>query len=184
MENSLSTGISAIVPATGVQTQEPASRFHRDWLLGSILILFVILAYTPAWKAGFVWDDDTILTANPCIVGPLGLKEIWTTSAADICPLTLTTFWVEQALWGLHPLPYHLVNVLLHGLSAIVLWRVLRSLRVRGACLGAALWALHPVAVESVAWIAEMKNTESVIFFLLSILFFVRWLGSVCKSSI
>jgi tetratricopeptide (TPR) repeat protein len=104
------------------------------------------------------------------------LKEIWSTPAADICPLTLTTFWAEHAVWGLNPLPYHLVNVLMHGLSAVLLWRVLRSLRVQGAWLGAALWALHPVAVESVAWITEMKNTESVLFFLLSMLFFVRWL--------
>ena len=83
---------------------------------------------------------------------------------------------MEHALWGLAPLPYHLVNVLLHGACAILLWRVLGSLRVQGAWLGAALWALHPVAVESVAWITEMKNTESGVFFLLSILFFVRWL--------
>jgi protein O-mannosyl-transferase len=68
------------------------------------------------------------------------------------------------------------VNVLMHGLSAVLLWRVLCSLRVPGAWLGAALWALPPVAVESVAWITEMKNTESALFFLLSILFFVRWL--------
>jgi protein O-mannosyl-transferase len=149
---------------------------RRDWFCGLILILSVILAYTPIWKAGFVWDDEGILTANPCIVGPLGLKEIWTTSAADICPLTITTFWSEHALWGLAPLPYHLVNALLHGVCAIVLWRVLRNLRVQGAWLGAALWALHPVQVESVAWITELKNTESGLFFLLSILCFVRWL--------
>ena len=79
-------------------------------------------------------------------------------------------------MWGLAPLPYHLVNVLLHGACAVLLWRVLRSLHVPGAWLGAALWALHPVQVESVAWITEMKNTESGLFFLLSILFFVRWL--------
>src|SRR5271157_2266890 len=164
------------VAATSVRVQGPPSLFRRDWLWGLILILVVILAYTPVWKAGFVWDDEAMLTANPCIVGPLGLKEIWTTSAADICPLTLTTFWVEHALWGLGPLPYHLVNVLMHGACAVLLWRVLRSLRVQGAWLGAALWALHPVAVESVAWITEMKNTESGLFFLLSILFFVRWL--------
>jgi hypothetical protein len=145
-----------------------------SWFWGLILIFSVILAYTPIWKAGFVWDDETILTANPCIVGPLGLKEIWTTSAADICPLTLTTYWVEHALWGVNALPYHLVNVLLHGACAVLLWRVLRSLRVPGAWLGAALWALHPVQIESVAWITEMKNTESGFFFLLSILFFVR----------
>src|SRR5208282_544874 len=102
--------------------------------------------------------------------------EIWTTSAADICPLVLTTFWVEHALWELAPLPYHLVNVVMHGACAVLLWRVLRSLRVQGAWLGAALWALHPVGVESVAWITEMKNTESALFFLLSILFFVKWL--------
>jgi protein O-mannosyl-transferase len=178
VEKWLSSGVSAIVPITSVRNQGPPSWVRRDWLLGLVLILFVILAYTPVWKAGFVWDDDTILTANPCIVGPLGLKEIWTTSAADVCPLTVTTFWAEHALWGLNPLPYHLVNVLLHGACAILLWRVLRGLRIQGAWLGAALWALHPVAVESVAWITEMKNTESGLFFLLSILFFVRWLGT------
>ncbi len=117
-----------------------------------------------------------MLTANPCIVGPLGLKEIWTTNAADICPLVLTTFWVEHALWGLEPLPYHLVNILMHGACAVLLWRVLRSLHVQGAWFGAALWAAHPVEVESVAWITEMKNTESALFFLLSIVFFVKWL--------
>jgi tetratricopeptide (TPR) repeat protein len=167
---------STKVTTTGVGVQGTPSWFRRDWLWGLILMLSVILTYTPAWKAGFIWDDDTILTANPCIVGPLGLKEIWTTSAADICPLVLTTFGLEHALWGLEPLPYHLVNVLLHGACAILLWRVLRSLRVQGAWLGAALWALHSVEVESVAWITEMKNTESGLFFLLSILFFVRWL--------
>ena len=155
----------------------PPSWFRRDWVLGLILILFVIVAYMPIWHAGFIWDDDAMLTANPCIVGPLGLKEIWTTNAADICPFVLTTFWVERALWGLAPLPYHLVNVLMHGACAVLLWRVLRSLRVQGAWLGAALWALHPVAVESVAWITEMKNTESALFFLASILFFVKCLS-------
>jgi len=170
------SGVPRRIITKSVTVQGEPSLFRRDWLWGLILILVVILAYTPVWKAGFVWDDEAMLTANPCIVGPLGLKEIWTTSAADICPLTLTTFWVEHALWGLEPLPYHLVNVLLHGASAILLWRVLRSLRVQGAWLGAALWALHPVEVESVAWITEMKNTESGLLFLLSILFFVRWL--------
>jgi tetratricopeptide (TPR) repeat protein len=179
VEKSLSSGVSTKVAPTTMRTQGPPSLFRRDWLWGLMLVLFLILAYTPVWKTGFVWDDEIMLTANPCIVGPFGLKEIWTTSAADICPLTLTTFWVEHALWGLNPLPYHLVNVLLHSLSAVLLWRVLRSLRVQGAWLGAALWALHPVTVESVAWITEMKNTESGLFFLLSIFFFVRWITRI-----
>ena len=165
---------SVMNKSAGVQLAPFRSR--RDWLWGLVLIFSVLLVYTPVWKAGFVWDDDFILTANPCIVGPLGLKEIWTTGAADICPLTLTTFWMEHALWGLNPLPYHVVNVLLHGACALLLWQVLRSLRVPGAWLGATLWALHPVSVESVAWVTEMKNTQSGLFFLLAILFFIRYL--------
>src|SRR5271165_1772169 len=170
------SGVNTIVTTTNLDVQGPPSWFRHDWLWGLLLILSVILAYTPVWKAGFIWDDEVNLANNPCIAGPLGLKEIWTTSAADICPLTFTTFWVEHALWGLEPLPYHLVNVLMHGACVLLLWRVLRHLRVQGAWLGAALWALHPVEVESVAWITELKNTESGLFFLLSILFFVRWL--------
>jgi protein O-mannosyl-transferase len=169
--------IPAKVADTGTIAPRMPPWFTRDWLFGLILVLAVILTFSPVWWAGYIWDDAQHVTANPCIVGPLGLKEIWTTNAADICPLTFTTFWLEHALWGLAPLPYHLVNVLMHGACAVVLWRVLRSLRVPGAWLGAALWALHPVEVESVAWITEMKNTQSGLFFLLSILFFVRWLG-------
>jgi protein O-mannosyl-transferase len=164
------------IPVPSLGARRTQCWFRGDWFWGLFLIGSVILTYAPVWQAGFIWDDDAVLTANPCIVGPLGLKEIWTTSAADICPLVLTTFWGEHALWGLDPLAFHLVNVLMHAACAVLLWRVLRSLRVQGAWLGAALWALHPVAVESVAWITEMKNTESALFFLLSILFFVKCL--------
>ncbi|HUB67451.1 MAG TPA: tetratricopeptide repeat protein, partial [Candidatus Methylacidiphilales bacterium] len=151
-------------------------RFNRDWLWGVVLVLAVILTYTPVWWAGFIWDDDVYITSSPSMHGLRGLAEIWTTSAADISPLTFTTFWVEHALWGLTPLPYHLVNVLMHAACALCLWRVLRSLQVPGAWLGAALWALHPVEVESVAWVTELKNVQSGLFFLLSIFFFIRWL--------
>ena len=169
-------------PRFAAVAQVAPSRPDRDWLRGLLLLLGVIVAYSPVWWAGYVWDDDLYVTANPVIVGPLGLKEIWTTKDADICPLTITSFWVEHALWGLRPLPYHLVNVLLHGLSAIVLWRVLRLLQIPGAFLGAALWALHPVLVESVAWIAELKNTQSTFFYLLSILFFTKSLKPADSS--
>jgi tetratricopeptide (TPR) repeat protein len=168
--------ISAQVQAADAYAKGLPSWLCRDRLFESILILAVILIYTPVWRAGFIWDDDALVTVNPCIVGPLGLKEIWTTRSADICPLTLTTVWVEHALWGLAPLPYHLVNVFLHAACAVLLWRVLRGLQIPGARLGAALWAFHPVQVESVAWITEIKNTQSALFFLLSILFFVKYL--------
>ena len=165
----------------------------RTWLAGGALVALVFLVYQPVWKAGYLWDDDLVLTANPVIVGPFGLKEIWTTGAADICPFTLSTFWLEHKLWGTAPLPFHLVTVLFHAVGAVVFWRLLRALAVPGAWLGAAVWALHPVMVESVAWVAEMKNTESGVFVLLSLLFYVRaatapprrgWVGNYAASLI
>ncbi len=155
---------------------------HRDWMWAFILVACVIATYAPVWWAGFIWDDDAYITGNPVVVGPLGLKEIWTTKAADICPLTITSFWVEHIFWRLNPLPFHLVNVFLHGLNAIFLWRVLTQLKIPGAWLGAALWALHPVLVESVAWVAELKNTQATFFYLLSILFFTRYLQKTTSN--
>ena len=138
------------------------------------MLAILFAAYQPVWRAGFIWDDDDHVTANACVVGPLGFKEIWTTSAARICPLVLSSFRVQHALWGLKPLPYHLVTLLMHGLAAVVLWRVLLRLQVPGAWFGAALWALHPVQVESAAWITELKNTQSGLFYMLTLLFFAR----------
>jgi tetratricopeptide (TPR) repeat protein len=126
---------------------------------------------------GFIWDDESHLTQNPCIIGPLGFKEIWTSARAVYYPLVLTTFWTLHKFAGLSPWPYHLLNVLLHAASAVLLWQVLRQLNVRGAWLGAALWALHPVMVQSVAWVTELKNTQSGFFYLLSIFCFLKWDG-------
>jgi protein O-mannosyl-transferase len=148
---------------------------RRDWLWGFLLIALVFIAYAPVFSAGFVWDDEAHLTQNPCIVGPLGLKEIWTSMRAVYYPLVLTTFWVLHKFVGLNPLPYHILNVLMHAGSAVLLWRLLRQLGVRGAWLGAALWALHPVMVQSVAWVTELKNSQSCLFYLLSIFSFLNW---------
>jgi tetratricopeptide (TPR) repeat protein len=161
---------------TEMKVSSLPSWLRQDGFGGLILVLAVLLTYTPVWHAGFVWDDNANIGNNICIVGPLGLKEVWTTNNGQFFPLVLTTFWVEHALWGLAPLPYHLMNVLLHAACAVLLWQVLRSLQIPGAWLGAALWALHPLQVESVAWISEMKNTESCLFYLLTILFFVKYL--------
>jgi protein O-mannosyl-transferase len=151
------------------------SRWRQDWFWALLLIAFVFIAYTQVFRAGFIWDDESHLTRNPCVVGPLGLKEIWTTTQAVYYPLVLTTFWALHKFFGLNPLPYHLLNISFHVASAILLWRILQLLRVRGAWLGAALWALHPVMVQSVAWVTELKNTQSCVFYLLSILFFLKW---------
>jgi protein O-mannosyl-transferase len=142
--------------------------------LSLLLAAATIIAYLPALRGGFIWDDDDHLTNNPCVVGPLGFKEIWTSYATRICPLVISCFRVQYSLWGLDPLPYHLFTILMHACAAIVLWRVLLRLQVPGAWFGAALWALHPVQVESVAWITELKNTQSGFFYMLTGLFFVR----------
>ncbi len=120
------------------------SFWRRDWFRALLLLALVFIAYTQVFRAGFIWDDESHLTRNPCVIGPLGLKEIWTTTQAVYYPLVLTTFWELHKFVGLNPLSYHVLNVLLHAVSAILLWRVLRLLELRGAWLGAALWALHP----------------------------------------
>jgi tetratricopeptide (TPR) repeat protein len=169
----------AAAPASVPQNREGISAAGpwswREWGLTLLLVASVVIAYQPVWRAGFIWDDDHHLAGNPCIVGPLGFAAIWTSPAAVYYPLVLSSFWLQHAMWGLDPVPYHLVNIAMHAACAILLWRTLLSLGVRGAWLGAALWVLHPVMVESAAWITEQKNTQSCLFYLLAILFFLRW---------
>jgi len=153
-----------------------SSSFRRfPWLPALLLAAAVAGAYVPSLGGGFLWDDDLHITANPTIVGPLGLQEIWTSARANYFPLVLTNFWVQHALWGLEPLGYRIVTLACHVVAAVLLWRVLLRLRAPGAWLGAAIWALHPVQVESVAWICELKNTQSAVFFLLSAWAWLRW---------
>src|SRR5713101_4418635 len=165
---------NATPSGTSRQNQLRSPFWQRNWLWGLFLIALVLIAYARVFNAGFIWDDESHLTQNPCIIGPLGLKEIWTSARAVYYPLVLTSFWSLHKLVGLSPSPYHILNVLLHVASAILLWRVLRQLDVRGAWLGAVLWALHPVMVQSVAWVTELKNTQSCLFYLLSIFWFLK----------
>ena len=156
--------------------ETPASPSRpRQLALGAALVAALALAYAGSLRGDFLWDDDLHITSNPTIIGPLGLKEIWTSARANYFPLTLSSFWVQHALWGLEPLGYRVVTLLCHAGAALLLWRVLLRLRVPGAWLGAALWALHPVQAESVAWICELKNTQSAVFFLAAILCHQRW---------
>ena len=148
----------------------------RTLALGAALIAAIVAAYAVSLRGDFLWDDNLHITENPTIIGPLGLQEIWTTARAHYFPLVLTNFWAQHALWGLEPFGYRVVTLAFHLAAAVLLWRVLLRLRVPGAWLGAALWALHPVQVESVAWICELKNTQSAAFFLAATLFWLRWL--------
>lgn len=139
------------------------------WLWPALLLAaLTAVAYVPAMNGGFIWDDDDYVQDNPTLRSLQGLEQIWLQPGAtrQYYPLVHTTYWIEYRLWGLNPTGYHVVNVLLHALSAVLVWRLLRLLQVPGAWAAAALFALHPVHVESVAWITERKNTLSGAFYL------------------
>ncbi len=143
----------------------------------ALIILLTVVAYLPALRGGFIWDDDSYVTQNPALRSLAGLVAIWLKPGAtyQYYPLVFTSFWAEYHLWGLQPFGYHLVNVFLHAVNAVLLWRVLRRLEVAGAWWIAAIFALHPVNVESVAWVTERKNTLSGLFYLLAALAWLRF---------
>ena len=149
---------------------------NRDWLLGLLLVLATLLAYQPAWHGKPVWDDDEHLT-KPELRSLDGLVSIWTHlgTTQQYYPLAFSAFWVQHKLWGDSTLGYHLVNILLHCLSALLFLNLLRQLEVPGAWLAAAIFALHPVQVESVAWLTELKNTLSGVFYLGSALAYLEF---------
>ncbi len=150
---------------------------NRPWLLALVLVIVTFLAYAPALRCGYIWDDDFYVTQNPLLTAPDGLKRIWFSAHKypAYFPLVNTTLRFEHMLWGLNPAGYHFVNVLLHCINALLVWIVLRRLAVPGSWLAAAIWAIHPVNVESVAWITELKNTQSTLFYLLTLLAWMKF---------
>jgi protein O-mannosyl-transferase len=150
---------------------------RRPWFLALVLAVVTFVAYQPTWHAGFIWDDDTHVTENANLRSLHGLYRIWFEPLADqqYYPLQLTGFWIEYHLWGLRPFGYHAVNILLHVLNALLLWMVLQQLEIPGAWLAAAIFAVHPVQVESVAWVSELKNLLSTTFYLGALLAFIRF---------
>ncbi len=149
-------------------------RGRRIWG-GALLACVTIAAYLPSLRGGFIWDDNTFLTQNRLIRAPDGLYRFWfTTQAADYFPATYSPLWLEWRLWGMNAAGYHAVNLGLHVITALLLWAVLTRLGIRGAYLAAFVFAVHPVNVESVAWITQRKNLMALLFLLLSVLAFAR----------
>jgi tetratricopeptide (TPR) repeat protein len=147
---------------------------HRAWA-AALLVGLVLAAYAPVLHNGLVWDDDSSVTQNHFIQAPDGLRSFWfTTRTPDYWPVTASVLWLEWRLWGSSPAGYHAVSLGLHALAVLLLWDILRRRRVPGAYFAALLFAVHPVNVESVAWIAQRKNLLGMVFFLLSILAYLR----------
>ena len=157
------------------------------WMV-PIGLLFIVTAsvvvYVPAMRGDFIWDDDCYVQKNPLLRSDNGPRQIWFSlrQPSQYFPMVYTSFRFEYALWGLNPTGYHITNIVLHIINALLLWWVLRSLSLPGAWLAAVIFALHPVHVESVAWITERKNVLMVFFFFLSLLVWVRFAGRSHRS--
>jgi protein O-mannosyl-transferase len=141
----------------------------------ALIVLAVLLVYLPALSGGFIWDDEQLVANNHLLKSPHGLYGLWcTTEPPDFWPLSYTSFWMERRLWGMNSTGYHVSNLALHIVESLLIWIILRKLSIPGAFLAALIFAVHPVNVESVAWIAQRKNTMAMLFFLLSILWYLK----------
>ncbi|HEX8521675.1 MAG TPA: tetratricopeptide repeat protein [Tepidisphaeraceae bacterium] len=168
----------AVASSQDARSPEPhGAASPRNWRWSALLIALVVLPYLPSLRNGWIWDDDYYITANPTLTSLDGLRRIWFEIGAvpQYYPLVHTTFWVEHHLWGTRPLGYHLDNILLHALGAILLWRLLARLNVPAPWAAAALWAVHPLQVESVAWATERKNVLCGVFLFASLIAYLRF---------
>ncbi len=154
--------------------------------MGWALVIVAFIVYIPAMQGGYIWDDDDYVLKNQTLLSLDGLRQIWFQIGAtpQYYPMVHSTYWLEYRLWGLIPSGYHTVNILLHAVNAVLLWRVLAALHIPGAWVAAVVFALHPVHVESVAWITERKNVLSCLFYLSAALAYLRYaLGANDKEA-
>ena len=146
----------------------------------SLLTFFV---YFPSLTNGFIWDDDDYVINNFSIQKTDGLKEIWFSfKTPQYYPVVFSSFWLEYKLWGLNPTGYHLINLIFHIFNALLIYAVLFKLHRSLALIAALIFALHPVQVETVAWITERKNIFGAFFYLLTTFFYVRFYDSHRKK--
>ncbi|WP_175414763.1 tetratricopeptide repeat protein [Nibricoccus aquaticus] len=156
-------------------TPAPATTWPRPWLFAALLLASLI-AYWPALNGELLWDDPGHLT-RPDLQSWSGLWRIWFEVGAtqQHYPLLHSAFWIQHHLWGDATTGYHLINILWHATAASLFAALLRRLQIPGSIFAAFVFALHPVCVESVAWITEQKNTLSTVFYLAAALAWLRY---------
>ncbi|MGI9251172.1 MAG: tetratricopeptide repeat protein [Pseudohongiellaceae bacterium] len=152
----------------------------REPLQLAALLLMVVASFLPAFSAGFIWDDNVFIVNEPQLLTLDGLANIWfrpmLMEEFHYWPVLYTSFWLEQKLWGLdYPEGFHAVNILLHAVNTVLLWRLLLRMAIPGAWLIAAVFAVHPVHVEAVAWIIARKDLLATFFYLLTALYWLRF---------
>ncbi len=148
-------------------------QLRQVWPWGAIVLL-TLAVYIPAIRGGFVWDDDLHLVTN-VVFEENGLYRAWFTADPFVYyPMVWTSYWIEHQFWGTDPAGYHVVNVLLHAVSSLLIWRILLRLGIPAPWLVALIFALHPVNVESVAWITQRKNTLCMLFYLGALCCYLR----------
>ncbi len=138
---------------------------RNDLILSLLLLAAVATAYVPSYRGAFIWDDDRHVSENVLLRSTDGLRTIWLDvgTTPQYYPLTHTTFWIEWQLWGGNVVGYHIVNVVLHAIASLLVVVLMRRWLIPGAWLAGLVFALHPLHVESVAWISERKNTLSIV---------------------
>jgi protein O-mannosyl-transferase len=155
----------------------PSGRYLRMLAGAALIALIAVCVYLPSINGSFIMDDDQLLTENDLIKFPGGLHMIWFSRApADYWPVTNSMLWLEWRLWGMKPTGYHVVSLILHVVETLLIWFIMQKLSVPGAFLAALIFAVHPVNVESVAWISQQKNMFAMLFFLLSILCYLHYI--------
>ncbi|MDH7482776.1 MAG: tetratricopeptide repeat protein [Armatimonadota bacterium] len=140
------------------------------------LVIATILAYIPSINNGFVWDDNTYVIHGRIMNSPNALYRYWFTSdSVDYYPLSYTLFWLEYRTWGNNAVPYHIISIILHALASVAAWMVLKRLKILGAFAAALIFAVHPVNVESVAWMFQQRTILPMVFSLAAILAYMRF---------
>ena len=163
--------------SASLESSSLAMRHVKPLALGCLIVAAAFIVYWPSLHGMFFLDDGRYLTENPLITGSDGLYRFWfTTEAVDYYPVSNTNLWIEWRLWGTNTTGYRVTNLVLHILTCLLLWRILLKLSIPGAFLAALLFAVHPLNVESVAWISQRKDMLALFLAMVSILFYLSYL--------